>query len=247
MEAFYHFQEEYQHAGGKVIANGFDNFRAFSNHPLATRKYDPEKQLRFEIKLDTRQVVLRKFSEENEYTFYPQRVRNAVRYKDFPIQQGARIQYEENILEKYLENGRITVSDVILTEGAGQAQTESRITLVQVAETDFLIPDFALEPESLWSRLSELTHGKDIDFITHQQFSNKYYLRGDSEEQIRNFFNNGIISFLESKEAVHIECHRNKLLFYKKRQLLQPNEIAALEKFVEEFLERIDQNVTQAV
>jgi hypothetical protein len=192
-------------------------------------------------------VVLRKFSEENEYTFYPQRVRNAVRYKDFPIQQGARIQYEENILEKYLENGRITVSDVILTEGAGQAQTESRITLVQVAETDFLIPDFALEPESLWSRLSELTHGKDIDFITHQQFSNKYYLRGDSEEQIRNFFSNGIISFLESKEAVHIECHRNKLLFYKKRQLLQPNEIAALEKFVEEFLERIDQNVTQAV
>jgi MFS superfamily sulfate permease-like transporter len=247
MEAFYHFQEEYQHTGGQVIANGFDNFRAFSNHPLATRKYDPEKQLRLEIKLDSRQVVLRKFSEENEYTFYPQRVRNAIRYKDFPIQQGARIQYEENILEKYLENGRITVSDVTLSEGAGQAQSESRITLVQVAETDFLIPDFALEPESLWSRLSELTHGKDIDFTAHQQFSKKYYLRGDSEEQIRNFFSNGVISFLESKEAVHIECHRNKLLFYTKRQLLQPHEIAALEKFVEEFLERIDQNVTQAV
>lgn len=247
MEAFYHFQEEYQHNGGLVAATGFDNFRAFSNHPLATRKYDPEKQSLFEIKLTPRQVELRKFSEEQEYTFYPQKVRSVLKYKDFPLEKGTHVRYEENILEKYLENGRITVSDIFVTEGAGQAERTLSITVALLSEVNLLIPDFALEPENLWSKFSELTSGKDIDFANHPEFSKKYYLRGEPEEQIRHLFTKKVIDFLEENRQVHIECHRNKLLFYFKRHLLEPREIAQLEKLAENFLQHIDQLEKPAV
>lgn len=246
MEAFYHFQEEYQHNGGHVAANGFDNFRAFSNHPLATRKYDPEKQSLFEIKLTPRQVELRKFSEEQEYTFYPQKVRSVLKYKDFPIEQGIHVRYEENILEKYLDSGRITVSDIFVTEGAGQAERTIPITVALLSEVNLLIPDFAVEPENLWSKFSELTSGKDIDFKHHPEFSKKYYLRGELDDQIRDFFTEPLLSFLENREEIHIECHRNKLLFYMKRERLSPTEILYLEKFAEDFLEVIHEHSNQS-
>ncbi len=247
MEAMHHFEEEYQHAGGTVAIQGFDNFKAFSNHPFATRKFDPDARTRFEIKLSPRQLDLREFATDNEYAFYPQRVRNAMKYKNFPIQRGVKISYEENILEKFIEHGRISVSDVTLTEGALSATNDMQITLVQIAEVEVAIPDFALEPEGLFTKFSELAGARDIDFTNHPIFSKKYFLKGDHEEKIRGFFSEPILEFLENREDIHIECHKNRLLFYKKRDLLDTAEILYTEKFAEDFLEVITKDKVQAV
>jgi MFS superfamily sulfate permease-like transporter len=245
MEALYHFQEEYEHEGGQVSVNGFDNFKAFSSHPLASRKFDPKQLFRFEVKLDDRQIELRKFASENDYIFIPQKVKSALKYKGFPVQTGTKIQYEENILEKYLESGRIAVSDLVLSEGAGHSRQDTSITVVQITETNLHIPDFSLEPESLWSKFSELTSGKDMDFANHPEFSKKYYLRGESSDQIREFFNESILTFLENREQIHIECHRSRLLFYKKRERLTPAEILYLETLAEDFLNVVHQHAGQ--
>jgi MFS superfamily sulfate permease-like transporter len=242
LEALHHFEEEYTHTGGDVKVQGFDNFKSSSNHPLATRKFDPESKNKFEVKLNERQLSLRHFAIVNDYTFFPQRVRSALKFKDFPIQKGNKILYEENILEKYLEQGRIGVSDVTLSEGALQEQTDTHITLVMVTETETVIPDFALEPEGLWTKFFELAGSKDIDFIDHPEFSKKYFLRGDDEDAIRKFFTETIIQFLESHEEMHIECHRNKLLFYRKRDLLTSYEIDLIERFAEDFLAAITEH-----
>jgi len=236
MEALHHFEEEYQHHGGSVSVQGFDSFKALSNHPFAARKFDPDARNRFEIKLSPRQVELRDFANVNEYAFYPQKISAAMKYKNFPIQRGVKIAYEENILEKYLEQGRISVSDVTLTEGALSTTRDTPITLVQITEIEAPIPDFALEPEGLFTKLSELAGSKDIDFADHPEFSKKYYLRGDHEAKIREFFSEPILKFLENREDIHIECHKHKLLFYKKRELLDTSEILYTEKFAEDFL-----------
>jgi Sulfate permease family len=237
METLHHFEEEYHHQGGHVALQGFDNFRTFSNHPFAARKFDPEAKSRIEIKLSPRQMELRAFAESNEYTYYPQRIRSAQKYKNFPLQRGHQILSEENILEKYLDIGRISVSDVMLTEGVRSDSKDHRITLVLITETDLAIPDFALEPEGLLTKFSELAGNKDIDFKDHPEFSKKYFLRGDHEDRIRAFFGENIVQFLENREEIHIECHKNKLLFYKKRELLETGEILYTEKFAEDFLQ----------
>lgn len=245
MEALHHFEEEYQHSGGSLAVQGFDNFKAFSNHPFAARKLDPDAKFKIEIKLSPRQMNLRSFAESNEYAFYPQRVRSAMKYKNFPIQRGLKIQFEENIMEKFLEHGRIDVSDVTLSEGALSATLETQITLVMITEIEIPIPDFALEPEGLLTKFSELAGTKDIDFEGHPEFSKKYYLRGDQEERIRAFFKEPILSFLENREEIHIECHKNKLLFYKKRAFLETDEILYTEKFAEDFLQVVMESHSQ--
>jgi len=247
MEYLHHLEDECAHAGGSIVSIGFDRFKPFSNHPLATRKFSLEHNNKIEIKLSPRQLQLRKFAENNEWVFYPQKVKSALKYKDFPIHNANKIPYEENILMRYTENAKLEVSDITLQEGARQSQKEIQITVVQVSETDALIPDFALEPEGLWSKLFESVSGKDIDFDNHPVFSDKYYLRGRSETDVRDFFSQQVIHFLENREEMHIECHRNRLIFYKKRDLLEPSEILYTSKFAEEFISLIHQKEEQAV
>lgn len=245
MEQLHHFEEEYQHNGGKVSVLGFDQFQVFSNHPLAARKLSPNSVNKFEIKLSPRQIELRKFAGTADFAFYPQRVRNAMKYKDFPVQKGAKLQYEENILSKYGEHARYEVSDITLSEGAMQAQHDTVLTVLYVSELEVNVPDFALEPEGLWSKLSEMSGGKDIDFKDHPEFSRHYYLRGENEQAVRNFFNDSLIKFFEEHEEIHVECHKHKLLIYKKRDVLNIEEIVQVEKFAGELLSIIDQIVSQ--
>jgi MFS superfamily sulfate permease-like transporter len=247
LEAMSHFEEEYTHTGGDVAVLGFDNFRSASNHPLAARKFDPGIQTRFEIKLTPRQIELRTFANANDLNFYPQKVKTAAKYKDFPIQTGHKIQYEENVLSKYTEFGKIEVSDITLTEGALQERKDTVITVIEVTETPLTIPDFALEPEGLWSKFSELVNGKDIDFNDFPKFSEKYYLRGEDETNIRKFFDKPVVQFLEDYDEMHIECHKNKLLFYKKRDVLTPGEVTLAINFAEELLLLVTDRVSQHV
>ncbi|MFM9908104.1 MAG: SulP family inorganic anion transporter [Chitinophagaceae bacterium] len=245
MEQLHHFEEDYHNKGGDVTLIGLEKFNPFSSHPLAARKASKESSNKLEIKLTPRQVELRSFADRNELNFYPQQVRNAAKYKDFPIQKGNKILYEENILNKYSDIGKIEISDITLTEGVRQEKNDTRVTVLQLTEINGTTPDFALEPEGLWSKFSELVNGNDIDFKSFPEFSKKYYLRGDNEGLIREFFNESVIRFLEKHDEIHIECHKNKLLLFIKRDLLNVSEILYLIGFTEKLLAEVNQTVTQ--
>jgi MFS superfamily sulfate permease-like transporter len=239
MEQLHHFEEDAHTHGGKVIWTGLEKFSPFSNHPLAARKAAKDAASRYEIKLNPRQMQLRTFADENEMTFYPQKVRNALKYRDYPIQKGNKILYEENVMSQYMDYGKIEISDITLTEGARQAQEDTHMTIFHLSDLDVTIPDFALEPEGLFTKLSEISFGKDINFEDHPGFSKKYYLRGDNEVATRNFFTENILSFLETQEEMHIESHKNKLLVYKKKSLLEPDEIVEVLLFIKGLSEQI--------
>jgi len=247
MDQLHHFEEDYTHAGGRVIWTGLEKFNPFSNHPLAARKYVAGSTSKYELKLTPRQILLAEFAEKEDWMFYPLKVKSALKYKDFPIQKGNKISFEENILTRYSEYGKIEGSDITLQEGVRQEKTETHITLIQLSDIGFQIPDFVLEPESLFSKVMEGVSGKDIDFDNHPHFSKKYYLRGPNETHIRNFFTENIIQFLENREEMHIECHRSRLIFYKKRDLMEASEILYTAKFAEELLDLIHQKEEAAV
>ena len=137
---------------------------------------------------------------------------------------------------KFSENGKIEVADITLTQGARQAQQDTHITVVNVSDMDASLPDFALEPESLWSKVSELSNGKDIDFNAYPIFSSKYYLRGENESAIREVFNDQLIRFFERHPDVHVECHKHRLLIYTKFDLLETTQISQLIQFADDLL-----------
>lgn len=240
MEGLHHFEEEYHQTGGSISVIGMNKLKTFSDHPTATRRAVNTGSNKLEITLTSRQVELMDFAEANDYNFYPQKVRNIMKYKDFPIQQGNKLHYEENTLEKYLANGKITISDLTLTDGALQEKSDTHITLLHLTEIDQSIPDFALEPEGLWTKLTELSFGKDIDFHEFPDFSKKYYLYGADEKAIRSFVDDSFVHFFERHQAMHVECHKNKFVIYKRRDILDGDEIVLLEKFAGEFINLLE-------
>ncbi len=240
MEHLHRFEEDYHHNGGDVFWKGLDRFNTFSDHPLAARKAAREAANKIEFKLDKRQMTLREFADEIGYSYYPQKVKNSAKYRGFPIIQGSRFQYEENVIANYTEVGKIEISDIILTEGVNTE--DNHITVVNITETNFVLPDFALEPEGILTKLSEITFGKDIDFKEYEKFSNRYYLHGHNESLIRAFFTPELVRFFEDHDDLCLESHRNKLLVYKKRSLLEPNEIQDLIAYAEKFIEVVEAN-----
>lgn len=241
MEALYHFQQEYAHNGGEATVTGFEQFRPLSNHPLAARKYDPEQLYKIEIRLNERQIELREFSRKNGFTFFLQRVLTGQKFAGFTVQNGARIHYEENLLEKYTAEGRLVLSDLSVGFGAGHSQSDYQFSVLMISELRYALPDFTLEPENLWTRLKEHSTGKDIDFSEYPEFSAKYYLRSNEIENISSFFTKELIEYLEKHEPAHIESHNNKLLVYRKLELESVAEIQELLHFVNGFLKHVSE------
>jgi MFS superfamily sulfate permease-like transporter len=239
LEHLHHFEEDYHNGGGHVTIQGLGKHRPNSRHPLATRKFSASDSHRMEFTLNRRQTELRDFAEDNEFAFYPTTMRTIGKYKDFPIERGTRIMYEENLLSKYDQFGKVEVSDITLTEGAGEAKSEQQITVIHISDLNVNLPDFALEPEILYTKMFESTFGIDIDFPGHPQFSNRYYLRGASEEAIRSFYSMELLTFLGTHPQVHIEAHRNKLLVYVRKGTLNIAELRDALTFVKEFTEII--------
>ncbi|MEO8473049.1 MAG: SulP family inorganic anion transporter [Chryseolinea sp.] len=236
METLHHFEEEYTNGGGQVIVNGFEHFQFFSNHPLASRKFSPNAKNKVEIKLTPRQIDLRNFAEANDMVFYPQKIKNSKKYRNYPIEKGAKIQYEENLLTKYEDFGKVEISDILVTRGAGVAENETLLTVMQITDLEGYIPGFSLEPERLWTKFSELAFGKDIDFKDHPDFSSKYYLRGENESMVRSFFNETLVRYIETHPVVHVESYKNKLLIYAKLDTLSPEEINSVLGFAAGFV-----------
>ncbi|MBI1769840.1 MAG: SulP family inorganic anion transporter [Bacteroidetes bacterium] len=246
-EALHHFEEDYHSTGGSVTLTGLDKHHAFSEHPLATRKPIMGAAGNKSIELDERATELSSYASTFGFNFYPQRVKTGLKYRDFPIQQGSTLRYEENLLEKYSESSKIEISDITVTEILMSAKEDTHITVVHFSDLDFYIPDFALEPEGLHTKLSEMTGGKDIDFDEYPDFSKRYYLRSHDEHAVRDFFSGNVIKFLESHEEMHIECHKHRLLIFKKRDLMNSSEIDEAVKFGEAFVNLVTQRTKEVV
>jgi hypothetical protein len=135
----------------------------------------------------------------------------------------------------------VEISDITLGEGVRQAESQTQMTILYLADIDLHLPDFALEPERLWTKLGEFAFGKDIDFSTHEVFSKKYYLRGVDETAVRNFFSEELLQFLEQHDDLHIEAHKNKLIIFVRREELSASEIKSLVAVAQEFLKIVHQ------
>lgn len=240
LEHLHHFEEDYHTLGGRVHMLGMGNHRATSDHPLATRKISPQRPDRMEFRLSKRQMELRDFAEQLDFTFYPMTVRSMAKFKEFSIERASRVLYEENILSRYTDYGKVEISDVQLVHGAGSAQQDCMMTVFVVSDLDITIPAFALEPERLWTKLFEHSFGRDIDFPQHPDFSKKYYLRADHDQAVRRFFREHLITFLEMHQDIHIESRRGKLLIYDKHSKLSSEEIQSVLLFIKGFMDKLE-------
>jgi hypothetical protein len=104
------------------------------------------------------------------------------------------------------------------------------------------LPSFSLDKEGFLEKLYSLGDYNDIDFSMHKDFSKRFYLRGEKEQEIRGLFNASLVQFFESNPYYHVECCGDLLLIFGKERLASIKEIKALMDFGYRLKETLNKN-----
>ncbi len=93
-----------------------------------------------------------------------------------------------------------------------------------------ILPQFLMQPETIFHKFKNLLGFEDINFIEHPKFSNQYHLTGDDREWIEDAFTEKLIRFFTVEKDWSMEGVGYYLIFYKKNRLLSQRSILDLHK-----------------
>jgi hypothetical protein len=102
-----------------------------------------------------------------------------------------------------------------------------------VVELERPLPEFVLRPEWLRDKFkAKFMADDDIDFVTHETFSKKYFLQGPDSIAVRGIFNIGNLDYFSENSSLWVESIGDRLLLFREHDRLLDGER------LEEFLER---------
>lgn len=130
-----------------------------------------------------------------------------------------------NLMRGSGDNSGMALFDYAYTIGGGRDRHTFRQTVLSLNVGGRPLPRFCLRPEHVWDKVEAFFGHKDISFDAHPDFSKKYSLRGDDEYQIRNFFSEGLIEFIQREPGITMEGDGSTLILYRHRKLIKPEEI----------------------
>ena len=96
------------------------------------------------------------------------------------------------------------------------------------------LPEFYLKPEHFFHKIASWLGKDDIDFDSHQEFSDQYYLKGEHEDIIRETFSGDSLHYFTLEKGWHVEGLNYYLIIYKSKKLLKPQQV---EQFYKKALE----------
>lgn len=177
---------------------------------------------------EKRHEALQQLAGELRWSFSPERDDSLLAgMSGFRLYAHGRSKRITNIMRGSGDNVGTALFDYAYTVGGGKERHTFRQTVLSLKVGGRPLPRFCLRPEHVWDKMEAFFGHKDIEFETHPNFSKKYSLRGDDEYQIRNFFGERMIAFIESVPGVSMEADGGTLILYRHRKLLKPEEIRA--------------------
>jgi len=133
-----------------------------------------------------------------------------------------------NIVVGEVPDLEIVIFDYHYSVGAGKNQRNYRRAVALIESADLNVPVFTIRPENMFDRLGSIIGLQDIDFVSHPLFSKMFLLKGENEVEIREFFNDSVLSLLEKKPKVCIEASSGKMIFYYATKPPKDNQVRAL-------------------
>ncbi|MCK4999271.1 MAG: hypothetical protein KAS23_07045 [Anaerohalosphaera sp.] len=130
----------------------------------------------------------------------------------------------------------LSVFDYRYSTGGGKNKQTYTFTIVM---TDANLPVFQLSKEGIFQKIADKFTNKDIDFQSHPTFSEKYVLKADNEQAVREIFTPEVLDFFEDNQRYHneryyVESNSNQLIFAKLHKRIKPENM-------NEFLEKAKQ------
>lgn len=217
-----------QDTGGKVIISGLDAHVSSSTHNRALKI----SLNNLATKLTPRQLRLQNLAEERGYEFASRVDWNTSYLRNFHFFEIRPIERKSNSIKGRFAGLDMNweIADVNFSEGAAFTAEVFNAT-VMILRLNKPLPVFSMEKEGVFERIFDrvlaFSGYKDIDFEMYSDFSKKFLIMGNNEEEIRKFFNEEIIRFFENQQVYHLECNGEALLIFNKVKLARTDETIA--------------------
>lgn len=105
--------------------------------------------------------------------------------------------------------------DYSFITGSGKSQHHHKETVVR-CRMGSPIPDFYLRPEHIFDKIGDFLGWHDIDFDHRPEFSQRYFLKGTNDLEIRRLFTDRVLNQLESDpEKFCVDGHGDSLLVHR--------------------------------
>lgn len=239
MENIIDYKRIHENFGGKVEIIGLDQHVSSTDHNRALKILTKRVQKR----LSPRQIRLANIAEENAWDYHSEVDWNTGYLRSFHFFETRPVKGKNNCLEGvYGESLKWEISDIIFDEGA-LLSSEVYMCTSLVVKLPFTIPKFILEKEGildkLFDRVMALSGYKDIDFKLYTDFSDRFLLKGENEQEVRDFFSIDLIEFFEANETYHIESNGEALLIFNKVKLAKTVETISMIDFTNKLTEKI--------
>ena len=207
---------------------GLDAHETSSRHPNAMHVLPEDKK----PQLTKRQYALEQLSERYDGAYWPEIRWEVSSFKQFNYFQTRPIDYKLNTSKgNYHLFLEWESCDLTFDQGALYNAQEKHTSVILI-HLPFNAPVFILQKEGAIEKLeTSLSFYKDIDFLAHPKFSNRYLLNGPNEEEIRAYFNDRLIEFLENKERYYIESNGSMILIFKEMRFASPSAMEEMHIF----------------
>lgn len=166
------------------------------------------------------------------------------RLSGFPLMNIGRDKQITNVISVEGPNADISVFDYSYVTDVSKDRRLRKQTVMSVESTSLVHPVFNLRPEEFWSKVEAAFGGQDIDFVEHPDFSNKYVLKGESEEEIRIYMDTMLLDFFAAQNKICCEAREGAILYYHSYKRVGPD-AEKLQQFMEESMGVFEELITR--
>jgi hypothetical protein len=131
----------------------------------------------------------------------------------------------DHVLRSKVGDTEVYLFDYTYVISTGKSTRRISQTVFFANDKEWFLPNFQLRPEKWWHKiLSGIGVQKDINFEENPDFSEKFWLKSEFEDIVRQQFTPELQQFMLEKPPVHLEGDNYYLLAYKPGKLLDSNQ-----------------------
>jgi hypothetical protein len=132
----------------------------------------------------------------------------------------------ENMMYGEIDGGRAAVFDYYYVTGSGKNRSTHNQTVVYFQSRQLQLPLFSLRPENVFHKVFGALGYQDIDFAQRPDFSKRYLLRGQDEQNIRQVFSDRVLAFFETNpQRISTDAGADQLFFYQENVPVAPQNV----------------------
>ena len=117
------------------------------------------------------------------------------------------------------------IFDYNYSVSSGKSMITYRQTVFFIESRHLGLPHFWMRPEKTFDKVANWFGFNDIDFDTHPQFSENYYLKGEDADYIKAVMNDDFLHYFSFSKNWYLEGIGFYMILYNKHHLMPINDI----------------------